>query len=686
MRYQSSDSSDFQVRAVAGTRAVLMAFDVKESARDGLRGFSLKCAVAGGQAKYLTGVKYFKALVPNPKPGDKYSTEQYPVQSFIWSDYEAQPDTEYHYTVEARYGAPGALQARYTQTFTIRTEKEDDGKHGVYFNRGAIASHMLFQQFQNKQVTDAMFNQVDAQGVISDPEVKWLSRGLAEACIGYINDTKAGEGLRVCAYEFTYPPILNALKKAAARGVDVKIVYHFTPENTKAIAAAGLPGDILFKRTRTRIPHNKFIVKLAGGKPKRVWTGSVNFTSSGFCGQTNVGHVVSDDTVAGTYLKFWQELSGDPVHSQATESAIGLTPNPRNVLPPGSITPFYSPRVFDNMLSWYAARIDDAAALTLMTIPFDVAPAILTGLAEKRDCLRLVILEDPPSQQVLDAEKANAGALAFSNGAVLGKNFVKHKSSFGGATVTPIKSDVLEKWFWDEEQARPSNTGHVFFVHSKILVIDPLSDDPLVCSGSANFSTGSLVSNDENMLLIRGEKRVADIYFTEFDRIFRHFYSRDAINHFAQQGEESNALLLDETPAWIQPNYAPGTLKSRRLKVFFPDPGQPKLPAWSAAAAKDPDVFADEQARADKARKDRNAKAKQRRDDKAAGGAAARAKKPAAKGKAGKKQGAVAKKAPVKKPAAKKAAAKKAPARKTVAKKAAPKKGAAKKLAGARKR
>jgi len=44
----------------------------------------------------------------------------------------------------------------------------------------------------------------------------------------YINDTKQGEGLRVCAYEFTYLPILRALKRAINRGVDVQIVYHDT--------------------------------------------------------------------------------------------------------------------------------------------------------------------------------------------------------------------------------------------------------------------------------------------------------------------------------------------------------------------------------------------------------------------------------------------------------------------------
>jgi phosphatidylserine/phosphatidylglycerophosphate/cardiolipin synthase-like enzyme len=43
----------------------------------------------------------------------------------------------------------------------------------------------------------------------------------------------------------------------------------------------------------------------------------------------------------------------------------------------------------------------------------------------------------------------------------------------------------------------------VFFVHTKFLLIDPLSDDPLVCTGSANFSGASLTANDENMPMIR---------------------------------------------------------------------------------------------------------------------------------------------------------------------------------------
>ncbi len=106
----------------------------------------------------------------------------------------------------------------------IRTEKEWDAAlgHGIWFNRGAIASQKFAEEFLNhppKNINDP-----------KDPTVVWLSRGLLEACLGYIDETPRGDGLRVAAYEFTYPPVLEALKRALDRGVDVKIVYHHTSD------------------------------------------------------------------------------------------------------------------------------------------------------------------------------------------------------------------------------------------------------------------------------------------------------------------------------------------------------------------------------------------------------------------------------------------------------------------------
>jgi len=620
----SKSNDHLRVKAIAGTHVVLMALDMDEEARAGLRGFAIKRGQSGQPQEWLRGIKYFKDLVATPEPKDDYSSRDQPFQTFLWSDYGASPGTDYDFTIIALYGDLHALEERYTLTFSIKTEPDYDANgQGVWFNRGAIASHAFATKFQNKALTKDMTNNVSDDGKLLDPETQWLSRGLAEACLKYINGAEAREGLRVCAYEFTYDPILLALKRAHDRGVDVQIVFHDTKkdndQNRAAIAKAKLPASIVHPRTRTAIPHNKFIVKLVGGKPQQVWTGSTNFTDSGFYGQTNVGHIVANAATAKTYLDYWTELEGDPVHSEALKNAISLTPNPPNVIAKSSVVAFFSPRIADNMLGWYGQRITDTATLAMMTIPFNVANTILTALGKTANAMRLVILEDIPTKEVSDAETRNRGKLAFSNGAILGKSFIKYKQ--GGAKLTPIPNSDLDQWFIDEELDRPTNAGHVFFVHSKILLIDPLSDDPLVCSGSANFSANSLTSNDENMLLIRGDTRVADIYMTELDRIFRHFRARDIINNTATAGQKQDWLLLDTTDNWIGSNFQDGTYKNNRRLLFFPQ-GNPAKP-WNVLAGADADPFADEVARAAKVRFDKNAKAKAR---KAAGGATGKSK------------------------------------------------------------
>ena len=59
----------------------------------------------------------------------------------------------------------------------------------------------------------------------------------------------------------------------------------------------------LFKRAPA-IPHNKFIVRLRRNAPAGL-DRSTNSTNTGFLGQTNVGHLVTDEGVAKTYLAYW---------------------------------------------------------------------------------------------------------------------------------------------------------------------------------------------------------------------------------------------------------------------------------------------------------------------------------------------------------------------------------------------
>src|SRR4029079_2800449 len=90
-----------------------------------------------------------------------------------------------------------------------------------------------------------------------------------------------------------------------------------------------------------------------------------------------------------------------------------------------------------------------------------------------------------------------------------------------------LPSDPLYAWVRQETNAqRLQLNQHVTYIYSKFVLMDPLVDDPIVVTGSANFSEASTTGNDENMLIIRGDRRVAGIYFTEVHRLFKHYSIR----------------------------------------------------------------------------------------------------------------------------------------------------------------
>lgn len=108
---------------------------------------------------------------------------------------------------------------------------------------------------------------------------------------------------------------------------------------------------------------------------------------------------------------------------------------------------------------------------------------------------------------------------------------------------------------------------NVDYLHTKYLLVDPLTDDPLVITGSANFSEASTINNDENMLLIRGDTRVADIFLTEFTHLFNHFSIRNRINQMADaEFEQTRYLTPDDS--WTKPYYEEGTQEQAERLLF----------------------------------------------------------------------------------------------------------------------
>ena len=129
---------------------------------------------------------------------------------------------------------------------------------------------------------------------------------------------------------------------------------------------------------------------------------------------------------------------------------------------------------------------------------------------------------------------------------------------------------------WLEEIDRIVAEAHVLYIHTKYMLIDPLGPLPTVIVGSANFSKASTDSNDENMLVIRGNQAIADIYLGEFMRLFSHYAFRESLQ-FKDNLSPAAALKrkhLIETADWIDGDkpgagyFEPGTDRALRRRYF----------------------------------------------------------------------------------------------------------------------
>ena len=259
----STSAGKFRAQAIAGTRAVMIALDCDDGARKGLLGFAFRRQRLGAdpEPRWLRSLKVFESVVPKPDPAKgEYLTDKFPIQSFLWGDYTADPETTYQFEVFPAYGEPGALELGDPLTLKVTTEPENDGQHGIWFNRGAIAGQSLCAT--NSAITSRPTKKWTIRTI---KHTKWLSRGLLEACLDYINSTKRSEALRACLYEFTYAPILEAFKKKVDDGFDVQLIVTCRQEGEESQshqARRPRQRSVVIRRTRTKIPHNKFIVEL----------------------------------------------------------------------------------------------------------------------------------------------------------------------------------------------------------------------------------------------------------------------------------------------------------------------------------------------------------------------------------------------------------------------------------------
>jgi phosphatidylserine/phosphatidylglycerophosphate/cardiolipin synthase-like enzyme len=64
--------------------------------------------------------------------------------------------------------------------------------------------------------------------------------------------------------------------------------------------------------------------------------------------------------------------------------------------------------------------------------------------------------------------------------------------------------------------------GHAI-IHSKVVVIDPFSKDPVVITGSHNFSSSASSKNDENFIIVKGDHELAEAYAVNIMGAYAHY-------------------------------------------------------------------------------------------------------------------------------------------------------------------
>ena len=88
------------------------------------------------------------------------------------------------------------------------------------------------------------------------------------------------------------------------------------------------------------------------------------------------------------------------------------------------------------------------------------------------------------------------------------------------------REKATEQWF---DEFVKKNGAHAI-VHSKIVVLDPFGDTPIVMTGSHNMGTTASKKNDENLVIVEGDRNLAAAYAVNILSIYNNYRWRFRLN------------------------------------------------------------------------------------------------------------------------------------------------------------
>lgn len=541
---------DYRAAALVGTHSISLGWDVDPAKKDGLHGFAVRKSevdLATGEViavNWLRGEERFKG---DPVDGYDVSSRDAPFQRFRWNDYTLKSSQGYIFDIfPVRGSAPDGLTTDEPPlTLKLRPSPEMEAGVGAYVNRGVTSAFAYLDRFKGAHPRD----------VPDGAAWRWLSRGLKEALIGFIDGAGGGHGLRVGIYEFFDEEVAAALAAAKARGVDVRIVYHAkagdkaTTESGHMLHAHGLDAVARGRKTVANISHNKFVVHLVGGAPVRLFTGTCNFSENAFYFQTNAAVILDDPVVAAAYLDYWTILFDDPARGPSkTDPAeirnrIGALQTRLAAAGGGPFArQYFSPVRTLDIVDTAIELVKAAKNCVFTSAPFALDPLIVAAVGQQ-------------PTELLHYGLANTTA----------KKKVEALTTANTRFFTPTRLETYMGRKWDAK----AFGNHK--IHSKLMIIDPFGTKPKMLFGSANFSDESCHDNDENAFLSEDPRLIA-IMATEFLRMFDHYKSRAFINQIRGAGLTDDDYL-SEDGSWMKTSFSP-TARSHKFRdrlVFVGD-------------------------------------------------------------------------------------------------------------------
>ena len=553
-------SGPYRGAALVGTHSAVIGWTFDDPAlRDNLLGFAIRRTdldPATGEVMRLDWLGGYKRFADSDDGrADDVDSLEAPFQRFRWNDYTLKATRAYRYEVFPMRGSPASLtRDEAPLLFELRPSQEDPGDLGVFVNRGVTAAMAYLSRFKNQHPSE-----------VGPAAYHWLSRGLKESLLGFIAAAEPGDALHVAIYEFFDHEIAQAFKDAVNRQVDVRIVHDAKPgkrstaENEEVIHHFGLE-DVRVKRTTVNISHNKIVIRLVNGAAQEVWTGSANFSENAFNYQTNVALIVRDPGAVQHFEDYFQALTYNPSKADSKLTNREIMDQANVIAERFADKTFFSPIKKKDILETSVELIRSARSAVLISAPFGVDKTMIQALHANSD-------------DIIEYGLVNATAKKKI------KQLQRHNTRF----FSPNRLKTYLGRNWDAKAFGAHK------IHAKTIVIDPWGENPRVLIGSANFSKASCNDNDENAMLITGNKRLSSIIATEFMRMYDHYKSRYYIDRFndknkaiKKENKQRRAQGLDPVPlktmdihlkndeSWSRTAFDPGSSSHKfRDRIVF---------------------------------------------------------------------------------------------------------------------